>query len=69
MSSRVLRKLQGERILEIPPDYEEDEDEDEFGILSVKTKQQAGVNRFDLVKLFSAGVFFNPDRQTKYGDS
>ena len=58
MSSRVLRKLQGERILEIPPDYEEDkdEDEDEFGILSVKTKQQAGVNRFDLVKLFSAGV-------------
>lgn len=54
MSSRVLRKLQGERGLEISRDYEEDEDE--FSILPVKTKQKIGVNRFDLVKLFFGGV-------------
>ncbi|KAK2554743.1 Transcription factor 25 [Acropora cervicornis] len=63
MSSRVLRKLQGERILEIPPDYEEDEDEDEFGILSVKTKQQAGVNRFDLLNANDDDDVSNEDSQ------
>lgn len=62
-----MRKLQGERILEIPPDYEEDEDEDEdedeFGILSVKTKQQAGVNRFDLLNADDDDDVSNEDSQ------
>lgn len=49
MSSRVLRKLQGDKDLEIS--HVDDEDEDELNFTSVKSKkkQKAVVNPFNLV--------------------
>ena len=49
MSSRVLRKLQGDKELEIS--HGDDGDEDEFNFASVKSKkkQKAVVNPFNLV--------------------
>lgn len=49
MSSRVLRKLQGDKELEIS--HVDDEDEDELNFTSVKSKkkQKAVVNPFNLV--------------------
>ena len=49
MSSRILRKLQGDKELEISRD--DDEDEDVFNCASVKSKkkQKSIVNPFDLV--------------------
>ena len=49
MSSRVLRKLQGDKELEIS--HGDDDDEEELNVASVKSKkkQKAVVNPFDLV--------------------
>lgn len=52
MSSRVLRKLQGDKELEILHNEEEEEDEeDESNFTSAKSKkkQKVAVNPFDLV--------------------
>ena len=49
MSSRVLRKLQGDKDLEISRDDEEDEDELNPTPVKSKKKQKAAVNPFDLV--------------------
>lgn len=52
MSSRVLRKLQGDKELEILHNEEEEEDEeDELNFTSPKSKkkQKVAVNPFDLV--------------------
>jgi len=49
MSSRVLRKLQGDKELEIL--HNEEEEEDELNLTSAKSKkkQKVAVNPFDLV--------------------
>lgn len=49
MSSRVLRKLQGDKELEILPNEEEEEDELNFTSAKSKKKQKVAVNPFDLV--------------------
>ena len=49
MSSRVLRKLQGDKEFEISHDDEEDEDELTFTSAKSRRKQKAVVNPFDLV--------------------
>ena len=49
MSSRVLRKLQGDKELEISHGDDEDEDELNFASVKLKKKQKAVVNPFDLV--------------------
>lgn len=49
MSSRVLRKLQGDKELEISHGDDEDEDELNFTSVKSKKKQKAVVNPFDLV--------------------
>ena len=49
MSSRVLRKLQGDKELEVSQNDEEDEDEFNFTSVKSKKKQKAVVNPFDLV--------------------
>ena len=49
MSSRVLKKLQGDKELEISYDDLEDEDELNFTPVKSSKKQQAAVNPFDLV--------------------
>lgn len=56
MSSRVLRKLQGEKELEIT--YGDEEEEDELNLTPVKSrkKQKAAVNPFDLVSKYYAHV-------------
>lgn len=54
MSSRVLRKLQGEKELEISHDDEEDEDELNFTPVKSRKKQKAAVNPFDLVSTFTS---------------
>ncbi|KAL9976033.1 hypothetical protein ACROYT_G013264 [Oculina patagonica] len=51
MSSRVLRKLQGEKELEISHDDEEDEDELNFTPVKSRKKQKAAVNPFDLLNV------------------
>ena len=56
MSSRVLRKLQGEKELEILHKEEEEEDELNFTSAKSKKKQKVAVNPFDLVsKIPDAG--------------
>lgn len=52
MSSRVLRKLQGDKELETS--HGDDEDEDELNLASVKSKkkQKAVVNPFNLVSTY-----------------
>ena len=52
MSSRVLRKLQGDKELEISHDDEEDEDELTFTSAKSRKKQKAAVNPFDLVSKY-----------------
>lgn len=49
MSSRVLRKLQGDKELEILHNQEEEEDELNFTSAKSKKKQKVAVNPFDLV--------------------
>ena len=49
MSSRALRKLQGDKDLEISHGDDEDEDELNFASVKLKKKQKAVVNPFDLV--------------------
>ena len=49
MSSRVLRKLQGDKELEILHNEEEKEDELNFTSAKSKKKQKVAVNPFDLV--------------------
>lgn len=49
MSSRVLRKVQGDKELEISHVGEDDEDELNFASVKLKKKQKAVVNPFDLV--------------------
>ena len=49
MSSRVLRKLQGDKELEILHNEEEEEDELHFTSAKSKKKQKVAVNPFDLV--------------------
>ena len=51
MSSRALRKLRGNKELEIS--HDDDENEDEFDFVSVKSKkkQKAVANPFDLVSM------------------
>lgn len=49
MSSRVLRKLQGDKELEISHVGEDDADELNFASVKLKKKQKAVVNPFDLV--------------------
>ena len=56
MSSRVLRKLQGDKELEILHNEEEEEDELNFTSAKSKKKQKVVVNPFDLVsKIPDAG--------------
>lgn len=56
MSSRVLRKLQGDKELEILHNEEEEEDELNFTSVKSKKKQKVAVNPFDLVsKIPDAG--------------
>lgn len=51
MSSRVLRKLQGDKELEISHVGEDDEDELNFASVKLKKKQKAVVNPFDLLNV------------------
>ena len=56
MSSRALRKLQGERELENTHGDEDDEDELTFAPVKSRKKQKAAVNPFDLVSTILAYV-------------
>lgn len=49
MSSRVLRKLQADKELNISHDDEEDEDEFNFTPVKSKKKPKGAANPFDLV--------------------
>lgn len=50
MSSRVLRKLQGDGQLDLQPEEEDDEDEVNIVQSKRKKKKNLAVNPFDLVQ-------------------
>lgn len=57
MSSRVLRKLQGDKELETAHGDDEDEDELNFASVKSKKKQKAVVNPFNLVSIYHVPTY------------
>ena len=53
MSSRVLRKLQGDKGLANDGQNDDSDPESEWEVAGGAKKKQLNVNRFDLVRLFS----------------